>query len=65
MRICDGLYMLGRRSQHHGIINKNGSGNGVDQLELRVLQRAELSDTSPLEEPRKSCVDPRHWNKKL
>jgi hypothetical protein len=23
------------------------------------------SDTNPLEEPRRSCVDPRHWNKKL
>jgi hypothetical protein len=23
------------------------------------------SDPSPLEEPRRSCVDPRHWNKKL
>jgi hypothetical protein len=30
------------RCQYHGMITKNSSSSGVDQPELRVLQRAEL-----------------------
>jgi len=48
------------------MITKNSSSSGVDQLEVRVLQRAELEKyASPLEEPSRSCVDPRHGNMKL
>jgi hypothetical protein len=32
------------RYQYHGMIAKNSSGNGVHQLELKVLHRAELSE---------------------
>jgi hypothetical protein len=28
--------------QYHGMITRNSSGSGMDQPELRVLQRAEL-----------------------
>jgi hypothetical protein len=31
-----------RRPQYYGMITKNSSSSGVEQPELRVLQRAEL-----------------------
>jgi hypothetical protein len=57
------------RPQHVGDAStmrllQNSSGSEVESS--RALQRAELEKCpSPLEEPRRSCVDPRHWNKKL
>jgi hypothetical protein len=33
---------IGDVRSHHGMITKNRSRSGVDQPELRVLQRAEL-----------------------
>ena len=42
------------RCQYHGMTTKNSSSSGVDQPELKIIQRAELV------EPRRSCVDPRH-----
>jgi hypothetical protein len=50
-------------NQYHAMIVKNNSICGVDQSELRG--QSWRSDPSPLEDPRRSCVDPRHWDKKL
>ncbi|EDL28619.1 mCG140439, isoform CRA_b [Mus musculus] len=48
------------------MITKNNSNSGVESICYRECYRGQSwrSDTSPLEEPRRSCVDPRYWNKK-
>jgi hypothetical protein len=39
--------------------------SGVNQSLESYRGQSWRNEASPLEEPRRSCVDPRHWNKKL
>jgi hypothetical protein len=56
---CSGKTPVYWRCHYHGMITKISSSSGVDQPELRVLQRAEL-EKRHLKEPKGSRVDPRH-----
>jgi hypothetical protein len=45
---------------------KNSSGSGEENQSLECYRgQSWRCDPSPLEEPRRSFVNPRHWNKKL
>jgi hypothetical protein len=39
--------------------------SGINQIQQCYRGQSWKCDPSPLEEPRRSCVNPRHWNKKL
>ena len=51
----------------HRMINNNRSSNGVESTRLwsATEGRAEGVGQIPMEELRRTCVDPRHWNQKL
>jgi hypothetical protein len=54
------------RCQCHGMTTKNRAAVEWINVSLECYRgQSWRSDSSHLEEPRRSCVDPRHWNKKL